>query len=95
MVSYLVQTVDFMSRLFYFLILIRCFISWLPINRGNTVIRLIYTLTEPVLAPIRNLFSRSPLGGVGMGIDFSPIFAIILVEIVCDIIKAVIFAVLL
>ncbi|MCD8089102.1 MAG: YggT family protein [Clostridiales bacterium] len=87
----LIQAVSWMSRLFYFLILIRCLLSWLPIDRRNKFADLVYTLTEPVLEPIRRLFDRSPLGGYGMRIDFSPVIAIILVEIVCNIIINIIY----
>lgn len=85
----LVRTIQGMSRLFYILILIRCLLSWLPIDRRNKFVDLIYTLTEPVLAPIRRLFDRSPLGG-GIGLDFSPVIAILLVELLCNLIVMVI-----
>ncbi|MCD7904415.1 MAG: YggT family protein [Clostridiales bacterium] len=86
----IIQALDGMSMLFYLLILARCLISWLPVDRSNKIIDLLYTLTEPVLAPIRGLFDRSPLGGYGMRIDFSPVIAIILVNIVCNILKTIV-----
>ncbi len=82
----LAQSIYMLSRIFYLLILIRCIISWLPINRNNPLVKLCYTLTEPILAPIRRLFNNSPIGGAGMGIDFSPVVAIILVDVVCRLI---------
>ncbi len=93
MALYLIRTVDVMAEIIYFLILLRCILSWLPINRNNGFISIIYTLTEPVLAPIRNLFAKSPLGGAGMGIDFSPVVAFILIGIVSSIIKTIIISV--
>lgn len=63
------------------LILVRCLLSWFPINRNNIIIRFIYNLTEPILGPIRNLLNNSPLGG-GFMIDFSPIVAYIVIDIV-------------
>lgn len=63
-------------------ILVRCFLSWFPVNRNNPIVSLIYTLTEPVLGPIRNLIAKSPLGGSGIMIDFSPIFAFMLLRLI-------------
>ncbi len=91
MLVILAQAIYMMSRIFYLLILIRCIISWLPINRNNSLVRLCYMLTEPVLAPIRRLFDRSPIGGAGIGIDFSPVIAIILVDIVCRLLISVLY----
>lgn len=59
-----------------FLIFVRVILSWIPIGRGNPIIQLLYTLTEPILAPIRSLLDKSPLGG--MMLDFSAVFALIL-----------------
>ena len=59
-----------------FLIFVRVILSWIPIGRGNLIIQLLYTLTEPILAPIRSLLDKSPLGG--MMLDFSAVFALIL-----------------
>jgi YggT family protein len=62
-----------------YLIFARVIISWLPINRDNPILQFIYQVTEPILAPIRNLISRSSIGG-GMMIDFSPIVAWLLIQ---------------
>ncbi len=63
-----------------YLILARVFLSWIPIGRDNPVIRFIYALTEPILAPIRNMLQKSPLGGPGMILDFSPVIAFFLIR---------------
>ena len=72
-------------RIFYeilsFAILLRCILSWLPLNRNNFFVRIVYSLTEPILAPVRRLIDRSPLGG-GMMIDFSPVIAYFLLYFV-------------
>ena len=62
-----------------YLIFARVIISWLPIDRDNPIVQFIYQVTEPVLAPIRNLISKSSMGG-GLMIDFSPIVAWLLIE---------------
>jgi len=68
-----------------YLILARVFLSWIPIGRDNPVIRFIYALTEPILAPIRNMLRKSPLGGPGMILDFSPIIAFFLIRFILNI----------
>ncbi|HIT88057.1 MAG TPA: YggT family protein [Candidatus Coprocola pullicola] len=72
----LIQAVDMFFGLLDFLIFVRVILSWIPIGRGNPIIQLLYTLTEPILAPIRSLLDKSPLGG--MMLDFSAVFALIL-----------------
>ncbi len=61
-----------------FLILVRVVVSWLPIGH-NRFVELLYTLTEPILAPVRKLMSRS-MSGRGVGLDFSPIIAFLLIR---------------
>ncbi|MDK2798631.1 MAG: YggT family protein [Clostridiales bacterium] len=63
----------------FYLILARVIISWLPIDRYNPIIQFIYSITEPILAPIRSIVNRSSIGG-GMMFDFSPIIAWLLIE---------------
>lgn len=62
-----------------YLIFARVIISWLPIDKGNPIVQFIYQVTEPVLAPVRNLISKSSMGG-GMMIDFSPIVVWLLIQ---------------
>lgn len=71
-------------RLLYVFIFIRVLMSWLPIDRNNPFANVIYTLTEPILAPIRKMLFNSPLGGQGMMIDFSPFIAMLLFELVLN-----------
>ena len=69
---------------FYFLeilIFVRILLSWLPMGYNSAVGRFLYNMTEPILGPGRNMVDKSPIGG-GMGLDFSPIFALILMRLV-------------
>ena len=83
-------------RIFYeilsFAILIRCIISWLPLSRDNVFVKIIYSLTEPILAPVRKMIDRSPLGG-GMMIDFSPVIAYFLLYFIYSILVRIIVSV--
>lgn len=60
-------------RLYTFLIIVRVVLSWVSAGGYNPAVAIIYTLTDPVLRPIRRII---PVMG---GFDLSPIFAIILV----------------
>lgn len=73
------QSVDYFFRVLDFLIIARIILSWVNPNPHGSVTRLLYQLTEPVLAPFRNLLARFGLGG-GL-IDFSPILAVFALNI--------------
>ncbi len=75
----LMNSIDVFFRLLYFLIMIRIILSWLPIGRSG-IAQIIYTLTEPVLGPIRSMIESSPIGG-GMMLDFSPVIALFVMNI--------------
>jgi len=62
------------------LIIIRVLISWIRPNIYNSnwqkILRYIYNITEPVLGPIRRILPQGNLG-----IDFSPMIALIILNI--------------
>ena len=63
------------------MLLIRVLLTWLPAFRGGRIVSFLFAFTEPILAPIRRLIDRSPLGGPGMMLDFSPIIAILFMQL--------------
>jgi len=56
-------------------ILARVLLSWIPLDRDNALVRIVFDVTEPILAPIRRVLP--PLGGL----DLSPIVALILIQV--------------
>lgn len=70
--------------LVYFVVLFaRIILSWFPVQPGSSlasVHRVLYDLTEPVLAPVRGLIP--PLGGGGMAFDLSPIIVFVGLSII-------------
>jgi YggT family protein len=61
-------------QLYLIVMFARIILSWFPVNPGSglaTVYGVLYSITEPVLGPIRRVIP--PLGAGGMGIDLSPI----------------------
>lgn len=79
-IGILYKAVDIFFEVIYVLIFIRIVLSWLPLGKGNALSDLVYSLTEPILGPIRKMINRSPLGG-GMMLDFSPIIALFFMNI--------------
>lgn len=72
-----IAAIDWVLRIIEYAILARVIISWIPVSRDNPLIRLLYQITEPVLAPIRGIIQRSAIGR-NMFIDFSPLLAFLL-----------------
>lgn len=67
----------FVRMLFFilqFAIIIRALMSWFNPSQDNPVVRIVYELTEPVLAPLRRIVPR-----IGM-MDITPIVAILLMN---------------
>jgi YggT family protein len=67
--------IDIALTIYMWIIIIRAVLSWLNPDPYNPIVRLLYQVTEPVMALVRRWI---PLRG--MGIDFSPL--IILLAIV-------------
>ena len=65
-------------QLYIFAIFGRIVLSWFPVSPGGamaSVFSFLYTITEPVLGPVRRL-----IPGMG-GFDFSPIVVIIALQL--------------
>jgi YggT family protein len=69
--------INFLNLLLYILwlaILVRVILSWFPVDRSNPIIRLVWDVTEPVLAPFRRVIPR-----IGM-FDLSPLAAFLVIS---------------
>ena len=69
---FLINLISNVFQIINILIIIRVVLSWFNYNTHNQYVRLLYKITEPILTPIRNLLSS-----FNMGIDISPMIAII------------------
>lgn len=74
---------DFIGRFLWVLVTIlqlaivgRALISWFPVDPQNPLVKVLYEITEPVLAPLRRVLPRLGL------IDISPMVAIIVLTVV-------------
>ena len=75
--------------IFEFALIARVLLSWLPSINGK-VVNLLYSVTEPILAPIRSLLSRSSFFGNSM-FDFSPIVAFLLISMIRNFLVRILF----
>lgn len=71
------------------LIIIRVFLSYIPHNPYNAILRFIYEITEPVLQLAAKVLPNS----LKAPLDFTPIVALVVLQfLVWPILRAVIFA---
>lgn len=68
-------------------VFIRCVMSFFAPDSDSTFSRLIFTITEPFLAPIRALFDRIP-AMANLPIDFSPVILVLFISIVMELLTA-------
>ena len=75
----------FVSTLIYilnFAIIVRSLMSWFNPSPENPIVRFVIEITEPVLAPLRRIVPR-----IGM-IDITPIVAILLLNVILQILES-------
>ncbi len=86
----LYKAINYFFHILEMLIFVRIIFSYLRIGPYNPIGRIVYELTEPVLAPARELIYKL---GINTGMfDFSPLIAILILRIISSIIKAIIFS---
>jgi YggT family protein len=73
---FIINIINYLFRIYSYIILARIFLSWVQVDHNNPIVRFIYKVTEPILAPFRIVIS---LGG--MGIDLSPIIVFFLLNL--------------
>lgn len=78
--QYLQQVLVRIIDLYELLIVVRCILSFFPINADGLIIRFVYSVTEFILAPIRAWMDKTPIGPSKIMLDFSPFIAIMILE---------------
>jgi YggT family protein len=78
-----VALINLVYTLLVLLILARVLMSWVNVSPYSQLGQTIYNLTEPILAPVRNLLP--PMAGF----DFSPIIVFIGLQIIRAILLAI------
>ncbi len=76
----LLYVLDLALRLYMWVVIARALISWVEPNPYNPIVRILRTLTDPVLRPFQRLQWRLSKGR--MPIDFSPLLVIFLILLI-------------
>jgi YggT family protein len=71
-------------QLYSLLIIIRAVMSWMRVDPRNQFVRILNALTDPVLDPIQRVIP--PIGG---NLDISPVVAILLVQLLREVIARI------
>jgi len=80
---FLISAVNLLLTVLYFVLIARIILSWFPGAKNSQVANILFLLTEPILAPIRSVLRRMQSGHRnGLMFDFSPLIAILLVQVV-------------
>ncbi|HBT20092.1 MAG TPA: YggT family protein [Peptococcaceae bacterium] len=72
----LYQVIRISFSILQWLIIARVVLSWVNVDYNNPLVRFIYEFTEPILAPFRRLIPRG-----SVPLDFSPLFALIFLQL--------------
>lgn len=83
---YLANFVVLFTQILTLAIFIRAILSWFPVGVDNPLVVILNQITDPVLAPLRRLVPT-----VGM-FDITPLVAIILLQILSEMARALLIA---
>ena len=88
---YLVYRLLFsLIRLLEFLLVVRALVSWFPQVQQSQLGDFVYTVTEPLVRPCRELLSRIECLRM-MPIDFSALMAFIVLELLETLLRVILF----
>jgi len=79
--SFVFVFVNILVQVLTIAIVVRALLSWFPLGTGNPLVVILDQITEPVLAPLRRVVPR-----IGL-IDITPIVAIILLQVVAEMVN--------
>ncbi len=82
--DFLVYLIDIFFYLLSLAILARVLLSWVRVSPYHPAVEFLYRITEPILAPLRRIIPP-----VGM-VDISPIIAMLLLQIIQQVLVAII-----
>jgi len=82
----IIQIVNMAFNVLVWLIIARCILSFVRHNPYQPLIKFVYDVTEPIMAPFRRLI---PAAG---GLDFSPIIAVLAVTLIQKIVVELLYA---
>jgi YggT family protein len=74
-ISALSSVLNIVLTILEWLIIIRALLSWVNPDPNNTLVQIIYKITEPVLYPLRKILPFS----LKFGMDVSPLIALLVI----------------
>jgi YggT family protein len=78
----ILDLVLWLLQIFQLILLGRVLLSWFPnIDRSNPIVQFLYQVTEPVLAPIRQMLPQN------YGVDFSPLIVFLIISVLMRLIR--------
>lgn len=80
MIRILLEALYYFLMIISFLIIVSAILSWFPSQGFRKVYKVLHTLIEPILSPIRKMIQKSIFGGSDMTVDFSPFIAYLLIS---------------
>ena len=72
--AFLITFLGLLLQILWLAILVRVILSWFPVDPSNPIVRIVWEVTEPVLAPFRRVIPR-----IGM-FDLSPLAAFLVIS---------------
>jgi YggT family protein len=70
------DVIDLVFRLYELILVVRVILSWVQYHSSHPLVIFIHSVTEPLLAPIRKILPTDKIG-----IDFSPLILLFLLEL--------------
>jgi len=83
----LIFLVNSICSILYIILVVRILISWVNADPYNEIVRMVYSVTDPILAPLKRLPLR-----LGM-LDLSPIVAFMLLKLIQTALLGLIYAI--
>ena len=65
--AFLLTFLGLLLQILWLAILVRVILSWFPVDPSNPIIRIVWDVTEPILAPFRRVIPRITLPTLVVG----------------------------
>ena len=72
--AFLITFLGLLLQILWLAILVRVILSWFPVDPSNPIVRIVWEVTEPVLAPFRRVIPRIAM------FDLSPLAAFLVIS---------------
>ena len=81
--QYLLTFLGLLLWVLWLAILVRVILSWFPVDPRNPIVRVVFDVSEPILAPFRRVLPR-----IGM-FDLSPLAALLVIQFIQQALPAI------